>query len=76
MGAENAAESRGEEAGDALSPIPEEELFEGGWELEAVESLDLILDTGDERPRVFSTILDLTGDEARLLRTGEGAWPI
>jgi tRNA threonylcarbamoyl adenosine modification protein (Sua5/YciO/YrdC/YwlC family) len=67
-----------DETGDAgeLPPIPEEELFEGGWELEGVESLDLVLDTGDERPRVFSTILDLIGDEARPLRVGEGAWPV
>jgi len=60
---------------DALPPIPEENLFEGGWELEAIEGLDLILDTGDERPRVFSTILDVTGDEVRPLRLGEGKWP-
>jgi tRNA threonylcarbamoyl adenosine modification protein (Sua5/YciO/YrdC/YwlC family) len=69
------------DAGDAenqrfeLPPIPEEELFEGGWELEAIEDLDCILDTGDERPRIFSTILDLTGDEVRLIRPGAGPWP-
>jgi tRNA threonylcarbamoyl adenosine modification protein (Sua5/YciO/YrdC/YwlC family) len=60
---------------EELSPIPEEELFEGGWELEAVEGLDLILDSGDERPRIFSTILDLSGSEVRPLRLGEGVWP-
>jgi tRNA A37 threonylcarbamoyladenosine synthetase subunit TsaC/SUA5/YrdC len=59
-----------------LPPIPEEELFEGGWELEAVESLGIILDTGDERPRIFSTILDLCGDDVKVLRMGEGMWPI
>jgi tRNA A37 threonylcarbamoyladenosine synthetase subunit TsaC/SUA5/YrdC len=58
-----------------LPPIPEEDLFEGGWELEAVNGIDLILDTGDEQNRVFSTILDLTGDEVRLLRPGAGPWP-
>jgi tRNA threonylcarbamoyl adenosine modification protein (Sua5/YciO/YrdC/YwlC family) len=61
--------------GDELPPIPEEDLFEGGWELEAVNGIDLILDTGDEQNRVFSTILDLTGDEVRLLRRGAGPWP-
>jgi tRNA A37 threonylcarbamoyladenosine synthetase subunit TsaC/SUA5/YrdC len=38
--------------------------------------LDLILDTGDERPRIYSTILDMTGDEVRLLRRGAGLWPV
>jgi tRNA A37 threonylcarbamoyladenosine synthetase subunit TsaC/SUA5/YrdC len=60
---------------EELSPIPEEELFEGGWELETVEGLDLILDSGDDRPRIFSTILDLSGNEIKLLRLGEGPWP-
>jgi len=60
--------------GDSLPPIPEEELFEGGWELEDIAGLEIILDTGDERPRIFSTILDLSGDEVRLLRLGAGPW--
>ncbi|MDR2258931.1 MAG: L-threonylcarbamoyladenylate synthase [Treponema sp.] len=58
-----------------LPPIPEEDLFEGGWELEDIERVDLILDGGEDRERVFSTILDLSGDEARLLRQGAGPWP-
>jgi tRNA threonylcarbamoyl adenosine modification protein (Sua5/YciO/YrdC/YwlC family) len=72
----NAGERETELDSEELSSIPEEELFEGGWELEAVEGLDLILDSGDERPRIFSTILDLSGDEVKLLRLGEGAWPV
>lgn len=59
-----------------LPSIPEDLLFEGGWELEDIPGLDLILDTGDERPRIFSTILDLTGDEVVLVRQGAGAWPV
>jgi tRNA threonylcarbamoyl adenosine modification protein (Sua5/YciO/YrdC/YwlC family) len=59
-----------------LPPTLEEDLFEGGWELEDIEGLDLILDTGDERPRIYSTILDMTGDEVRLLRQGAGPWPL
>jgi tRNA threonylcarbamoyl adenosine modification protein (Sua5/YciO/YrdC/YwlC family) len=59
-----------------LPPIPEEDLFEGGWELEAIAGLDLILDTGEERPRIFSTILDISGDEVRPLRMGAGTWPV
>jgi len=59
-----------------LPPIPEEDLFEGGWELEAIAGLDIILDTGEERPRIFSTILDVSGDEIMPLRMGAGAWPV
>ncbi|MDR0568512.1 MAG: L-threonylcarbamoyladenylate synthase [Spirochaetaceae bacterium] len=58
-----------------LPPIPEEALFEEGWELEALEGVDLILDPGEERPRIFSSILDISGDEIRLLRAGAGPWP-
>ncbi|MDR2047865.1 MAG: L-threonylcarbamoyladenylate synthase [Treponema sp.] len=71
----NATEREAEGDAEELSVIPEEELFEGGWELEAVEGLDLILDSGDERPRIFSTILDLSGNEVKPLRLGEGSWP-
>lgn len=59
-----------------LPPIPEDELFEGGWELEEIPGIDVILDTGEERPRLFSTILDLTGDEVTLIRQGAGPWPV
>ena len=59
-----------------LPPIPEEELFESGWELEEIEGLDLILDGGDERERIFSTIMDMTTDDIKLLRKGAGHWPI
>jgi len=72
----------GEETGEAFlraalaAPIPEDELFESGWELEAIEELDLILDSGEERERIFSTILDLTEEEVKVLRRGAGAWPV
>ena len=69
------AEEEAGERTDLLPPIPEEVLFEGGWELEAIEDLDLILDPGEERPRIFSTILDLGGAEVLLLRSGAGPWP-
>jgi len=59
-----------------LPPIPEDNLFEGGWELDGIDGLDLILDGGEERERIFSTILDLSGDDVKLLRQGAGAWPI
>ncbi len=59
-----------------LPPIPEDNLFEGGWELDGIDGLDLILDGGEERERIFSTILDLSGDDVKLLRQGAGPWPV
>ena len=70
-------ESAGHEhAGEELPPIPEDELFESGWELEDISELDLILDDGEERERIFSTILDMCTDEVKLLRKGAGQWPV
>jgi tRNA threonylcarbamoyl adenosine modification protein (Sua5/YciO/YrdC/YwlC family) len=58
-----------------LPPIPEDALFEGGWELEDIPGIDMILDAGEDLSRLFSTILDLTEDEAVLIRQGAGEWP-
>jgi tRNA threonylcarbamoyl adenosine modification protein (Sua5/YciO/YrdC/YwlC family) len=59
-----------------LPPIPEDELFESGWELEGINGVDLILDSGEERERIFSTILDLCTEETKVLRKGAGSWPV
>ena len=59
-----------------LMPIPEDELFECGWELDDIDGLDLILDSGEERERIFSTILHMCTDEIIVLRQGAGKWPI
>jgi tRNA threonylcarbamoyl adenosine modification protein (Sua5/YciO/YrdC/YwlC family) len=64
------------ETGTELPPIPEDELFENGWELEEIGGVDLILDSGEERERIFSTILDMCSDEIKLLRKGAGQWPV
>jgi tRNA threonylcarbamoyl adenosine modification protein (Sua5/YciO/YrdC/YwlC family) len=64
------------DADEAYSPIPEEDLFEGGWELEDISGVDLILDGGEEQNRIFSTVLDLSGDEISILREGAGRWPV
>jgi tRNA threonylcarbamoyl adenosine modification protein (Sua5/YciO/YrdC/YwlC family) len=61
-------------AGEGLE-IPEEDLFEADWELEAIGGLDLIVSGDEEQARAFSTVLDLTGDEVRVLRQGAGQWP-
>jgi tRNA threonylcarbamoyl adenosine modification protein (Sua5/YciO/YrdC/YwlC family) len=56
--------------------IPGEEyLFEGGWELDDIRGLDLIIDPGEDRNRIFSTVLDLSSGEIQLLRQGAGQWP-
>jgi len=65
-----------EQADTELQPIPEEELFESGWELEEINGVDMILDSGEERERIFSTILDMCQDEVKLLRLGAGPWPV
>jgi tRNA threonylcarbamoyl adenosine modification protein (Sua5/YciO/YrdC/YwlC family) len=53
----------------------EETLFEGGWELENITGLDIILDSGEDRGRIFSTILDMSEDEVAMVRQGAGEWP-
>ncbi|MDR2303011.1 MAG: Sua5/YciO/YrdC/YwlC family protein [Treponema sp.] len=54
----------------------EETLFEGGWELEGITGLDIILDSGEDRSRIFSTVLDLIEDEVTMIRQGAGEWPV
>jgi hypothetical protein len=54
----------------------EDVLFEGGWELEDIPGLDLILDPGEDRDRVFSTVLDMREGDVIRLREGVGHWPV
>ena len=53
----------------------EETLFDGGWELEGIRELDLILDPGEDRNRIFSTVLDISSGEVEVIRQGAGRWP-
>ena len=69
-------ESDADEGETELPPIPEEDLFEGGWELDGIDGVDVVLDDGEERARTFSTILDISGEEINLLRQGAGLWPV
>jgi tRNA threonylcarbamoyl adenosine modification protein (Sua5/YciO/YrdC/YwlC family) len=69
-------ESDDAEGETELPPIPEEDLFEGGWELDGIDGVDVVLDDGEERARTFSTILDISGEEIKLLRQGAGPWPV
>jgi len=54
----------------------EETLFEGGWELEDIQGIDVILDPGEDRNRILSTVLDLSSGEIQLVRQGAGHWPV
>jgi len=54
----------------------EETLFDGGWEMEDIRGLDLILDPGEDRNRIFSTVLDISGGDVQVLRQGAGLWPV
>jgi tRNA threonylcarbamoyl adenosine modification protein (Sua5/YciO/YrdC/YwlC family) len=62
--------------GDVSPPdIPEEELFEADWELESIGGLDMIISGDESQTRIFSTVLDITEDEVRVVRQGAGKWP-
>lgn len=65
----------GQNYNDELTPIPEEDLFEEAWELEDIKAFDIVIDTGEDLARHFSTVLDATSDEARILRKGAGEFP-
>lgn len=54
---------------------PEEALFSGGWELEDLGGVDLILDPGEENERRLGTILDLRSGEVEVTRVGAGPYP-
>ena len=70
------AEDEEEVEEKAKALYKEDVLFEGGWELEAIPGLDLILDPGEDRERIFSTVLDMREGDVVLLRQGAGPWPV
>jgi tRNA threonylcarbamoyl adenosine modification protein (Sua5/YciO/YrdC/YwlC family) len=65
-----------EQFNDSEDLWSEEALFEGGWELEDIQGLDIILDPGEDRNRIFSTVLDLSSGEVQIVRQGAGNWPV
>ena len=54
----------------------EELLFDGGWEIEEIPGVRLVLDPGDDHPRILSTVLDLTQEEIVILRQGVGEFEV
>ena len=55
--------------------FPEELLFSGGWELEDVQGIDLVLDPGEEQERRVSTVLDMRNGQIEVVRRGAGEYP-
>jgi tRNA threonylcarbamoyl adenosine modification protein (Sua5/YciO/YrdC/YwlC family) len=62
--------------GDAFPQTPESALFECGWELDDIRRVGVVLDTGEELARRFSTVVDLCGAQPRILRQGAGAFSV
>lgn len=52
----------------------EENLFEMGWELENIPGIDMILDGGEALSKTLTTVLDLTGEQTRVVREGLGEY--
>jgi tRNA threonylcarbamoyl adenosine modification protein (Sua5/YciO/YrdC/YwlC family) len=52
----------------------EEHLFECGWELEEIEGLSLIIDSGEALEKRLSTVVRLDYDLIELVRQGKGVW--
>lgn len=50
----------------------EENLFEMGWELEELPTVDIILDHGEPISKCLTTVLDLTGEGIEVIRQGVG----
>ncbi len=52
----------------------EEHLFECGWELEDIQGIDLIIDSGEALEKRLSTVIRLDYDHVELIRPGKGPW--
>jgi tRNA threonylcarbamoyl adenosine modification protein (Sua5/YciO/YrdC/YwlC family) len=76
MSGEDVSNEEWEENPEEEAFYREETLFEGGWELEDIKGLDLILDPGEDRNRIFSTVLDISSGDVQILRQGAGLWPV
>ena len=50
----------------------QEYLFEEAWQLEDLEGVDLVLDPGEDQPKVLTTVVDLTDGTPVLIRQGLG----
>ncbi|WP_028972785.1 L-threonylcarbamoyladenylate synthase [Spirochaeta cellobiosiphila] len=53
---------------------PEDNLLECGWELESINGIDLIIDSGEPLEKSLSTVVKLERGEAQIIRQGKGPW--
>lgn len=51
---------------------PEDNLMECGWELENIEGINLIIDSGEALEKKLSTVLRVNDGVVEILRQGEG----
>ncbi len=56
------------------SVFAEENLFEYGYEVEDIPSIQMVLDTGEPLPKYLTTVISLKDDTPELLRQGIGIW--
>lgn len=56
------------------SEYPEENLMECGWELEEIQGIDMIIDSGEALEKSLSTVLRVKDGEVEVVRRGEGSW--
>lgn len=50
----------------------EENLFEFGYEVEDIQNIDFVIDTGERLPKVLTTVINLTGEVPEIIRQGIG----
>lgn len=53
----------------------EEHLFENGWEIEDIEGVEMVLDTGEVQPKQLSTVIRMTEGDVEIIREGIGPLP-
>ena len=52
----------------------QEYLFESAWELEDLPGIEMILDPGEDQPKVLTTVIDMTTGSPVLVRAGVAEW--
>ncbi|NCN04443.1 MAG: threonylcarbamoyl-AMP synthase [Spirochaetales bacterium] len=52
----------------------EEMLFDEGWELDIIDGIDLIIDSGETLDRELSTVVRINREGIEIIRQGKGPW--
>ena len=53
----------------------EEQLFENGWEMEDIQGVEMVIDTGEAQEKHLTTVIRMTGGEPEIIREGRGELP-